>query len=324
MIHHHIVAVATGIVCGSRNHTWQYGTDWCTCRNSNVNTSVTFCLSGEGIAAISKLRSDPAFPPGANRRAEPIRPDKGHLCPWDPPFCTSGGAVLHQIIDAVRVIALLLGDGNPHGCLDVCPHFFHIGDGNCHHVGLLRLYFLVGFIGCGYRPGAILIGNKAVRKLPMGLAAGRVVPKVQGIKNSLDPNGIKACPVFHHIVDFCHAIIQPCEALLHVRNVGPVLRRSIFRQGAAIKAQVNHAGVVLCRSAQDGTKDDCQQDDRRKNHGQRPARRLACPFICQNSRCRSGKYCSWGSHQRPPADPKSFSLCGGAWTARRCRSLPHL
>ena len=53
---------------------------------------------------------DPALPPGTNRGAEAVRPDEGHVGAGDPALRSSGHAIFHNVVDAVRIGLLLRSD----------------------------------------------------------------------------------------------------------------------------------------------------------------------------------------------------------------------
>ena len=308
VVDHHIVAVAAGVVGGGGDHAGQSRTDWRAGGNGNVNSSVAPGLAGEGILAVTELGSDTALPAGADRRAEAIRPDEGRLRSWDPVLCSGGGAVAHQVVNAVGIAAVFLRNGEPGGRLDVCPHGFQVCDGNGHGIALLGLHLIALLVYGGHSPGALLIGHKAIHKLLVGPAAGYLVAEVQSIKDGLDPYGVKAGFTLGHIVDRLHVSVQERKAVLNVFHIDAILRRHIGWQSTAGEAQLEHAVVVIRRAAQDGAEGSDKQNHGSQNCHHNPPDGFASSLIRQDRSSDLGDRRNGSCHQRPPADPNSFSL----------------
>ena len=109
MVDHHIVAVAA-VVLGGGDGAGQGGPDGGAGGYRQIHAGVAPGLPGEGIPPVAKLRDDPALPPGTNRGAEAVRPDEGHVGAGDPALRSSGHAIFHNVVDAVRIGLLLRSD----------------------------------------------------------------------------------------------------------------------------------------------------------------------------------------------------------------------
>ena len=119
VVHHHIVAIATGVIGCGGDHAGQRRTDRRTRWDGDVDAGVPSGLACERIAAVAELRGDPALSSGAHRRAEAIRTDEGDTGAGDPSLCAGGSTIPHQVINAVGIAALLLGDNESQSCLDI-------------------------------------------------------------------------------------------------------------------------------------------------------------------------------------------------------------
>ena len=137
------------------------------------------------------------------------------------------------------------------------------------HGGYVRNGYRHGVAFIGFRPvligdgaGALLVGHKAVHKLSVRSAAGGVLPKENGIENSLDADTVKAAVTLCHVIDGINGAVQQREAAAHIFNVSNIFRRRFARNVAAVEAQQN-GGIVMLRAAGEQRADQRQRQDQR-------------------------------------------------------------
>jgi len=93
----------------------------------------------------------------------------------------------------------------------------------------------------------------------------------QRIKNCLDPVIVKAVPILHLCIHAGNRAVYEGEALAHIPDVLPVLRRHTCWNHTAVKAQL-HGGVVVTRGAREqGTDQHDDQNQRGQDGGDYPA-----------------------------------------------------
>ena len=199
---------------------------------------------GDRVDAVAEFRGDAAFPARSNGGAEAVRANEGNVRAEYPAIRSGGDAVADEIIDAVGIAFLLLCDLLSQGAFDVPIDLCHIRDGNRHGVALLRVRTIL----TGHGAGALLIGDKAVNELPVRAAAGRILAEVQGIKNSLDADLVKALSILRHLIDGADQLIQQLKAVAHFFDVGNIFRRGTGGDLPTVEAE-QHGGVVVIHAA---------------------------------------------------------------------------
>ena len=157
-----------------------------------------------------------------------------------------------------RVVALQQHLSKVIDYLQCSLHGGYVCNGNRHRVALL------GFrpILAGNGAGALLVGHKAVHKLPMRSPARRVLSKENGVENSLDADTVKAVAILRHVIDGINGAVQQREAAAHIFDVGDIFRRCFARNVAAVEAEQN-SGIVMLRAAGEQRADQRQRQDQR-------------------------------------------------------------
>ena len=184
MVDHDVVAIPTPVVGGHRHRPRQGGADRCSGGDGQIHPRVAPPFSGEGVSAVAEFRGDHAAPVLSDGGAEPVRPDEGHIRPSEP-GAASCGAVADQVIDAVRIALLLVGDRHTHGGGDILPDGTQIFNGNGGGVVLLCFDWRIAALhrDC---PGALLIGDEAVHEvLSVSMAFCAEVQSMPEVKNKL-------------------------------------------------------------------------------------------------------------------------------------------
>ena len=240
----YIVAVAADVVLGDRHCSRQRRSDWRSRGDSQIHAGVSLRLVGDRVDAVAEFRGDAAFPARSNGGAEAVRANEGNVRAEYPAIRSGGDAVADEIIDAVGIAFLLLCDLLSQGAFDVPIDLCHIRDGNRHGVALLRVRTIL----TGHGAGALLIGDKAVHELSVCTAAGRILAEVQGIKNSLDADLVKALSILRHLIDGADQLIQQLKAVAHFFDVGHIFRRGTGGDLPTVEAE-QHGGVVVIHAA---------------------------------------------------------------------------
>ena len=345
MVDHNVIAVSALVIGGHRHGSRQGGADGCTCGDRQVHAGMTPPLSRDRVNTVAKLRGDHTPPVLPNRRAEAVRPDERHISPLEA-AASPRIAVADEAVDALRVAPLVLCDLHAHGGVEILIDRLQILNGHGHRVGFFLLCVGPVLMFHGDSPGALLIGDEAVREFPAVLLAGAVRAEVQSIKKGLDADLVKAVFSFCQFIDIFNGSIQEIEARAHLLNVGPVLIRGLRRDRAAVKAQLHNGEVVAggtrTQSAQKGN----QQDHWRENRRQHPTDFLSGVFISQGEDGRLDCCGSGGAHKVIPfmegpscsgplcssdqysvssaivSSYPSFFLCFSAHAWYRSRSMP--
>ena len=199
---------------------------------------------GDRVDAAAEFRGDAAFPARPDGGAEAVRTNEGNVRAGYPAIRSGGDAVADEVVDAVGIACLLLCDLQSQGAFDVPIDLCHIRDGNRHGVALLRIRTILASHGAG----TLLIGDKAIHELPVCTAAGRILAEVQGIKNSLDADLVKALSILRHLIDGADQLIQQLKAVAHFFDVGHIFRRGTGRDLPTAEAE-QHGGVVVIHAA---------------------------------------------------------------------------
>ena len=148
--------------------------------------------------------------------------------------------------------------------------------------------------------GTVPVLHKAVHKLPgFGTAQGQIFgSEIQRVKNSLDPVGIKAVSVLHHLLHRGNRPIQRGETGTHFGDIIPVLSRHGDGDTASIKGQF-HRGIVMAGcSIEHGAHHNDDQDKRGQDSGDHHPDGFPGALVSEQHHRRFNE--GWIGHRRSP------------------------
>ena len=149
------------VVGGHCHRPRQGGADGCACGDCQIHTGVSPPLPGDGVDAVAELRGDHISPVLPDRRAEPIRTNKGNIG-TNKSAAAAGVAIPEQTVDAVGIGLLLWCHFASGDSTDIFIDLHEVCDRHSNGIGLLGFRGGPVFIFGSDRPGPFLIGDKAV------------------------------------------------------------------------------------------------------------------------------------------------------------------